>query len=139
MAVTPGLPAGERLPEYDDEPAVELETLRAWLVKRHPGLWGQDSVSGIHNAPSGALQTIAIYEREIIRDVIAALQAVGAAQLVKNGTYRAMARDGRDVERLAAWLTNSEPITLMEHDGNPVDAAIFLLNAARSAAGRGQV
>jgi len=126
MAATPGLPAGERLPEYDDEPAVEPEALRLWLVRNLPMRW--DANPFAHHL-----------ERSLVSDVVRALQAVADAQLVKNGTYRAMARDGRDVERLAAWLANSEPITLMEHDGNPVDAAIFLLNAARSAAERGQV
>lgn len=109
--MTEQLPAGEKLPEYDDGPAdgADLERMLQWLTE-HRG-W---IVPGI--------------DRAVIREVLAALQAVGGATLVKNETYRAMRRDGTDVERLAAYLTREGYAgPLIEHDGNPVTTIIAVI------------
>ena len=111
------LPTGETLPQYDDEhpEGVDLLKLNEWLVARIGGDW-----------------TISMMDQALIREVLAALQAVGDATLVKNGTYRAMRRDGADIERLTAWLANHGLTkALVEHGGNPVDTAITAITAAR--------
>ncbi len=111
------LPTGEQLPEYDDGPAdgVDVDAMHAWLTGRYGFTW--TSVMGVTSGP-----------RETIRMVVEALQAVGDATLVKNETYRVMRRDGADVERLAAALTRDGYVTtLVEHGGNPADAAITLV------------
>lgn len=108
------LPTGEKLPDYDDGPAdgVDINALWAWLLQ---------------NRPNGWRNTIG-RDGSAIRDVIAALQAAGDATLVKNATYRAMRRDGTDVERLAAYLANhGHADLLVDRDGNPVTAVIALL------------
>lgn len=109
------LPTGETLPEYDGGPAdgVDIDAMHRWLIEHHE--WGTAS-----------------FGREVkaIRAVLAALQAVGDATLVKNGTYRMLRGDARDVERLAARLTNAGHAGLLiECGGNPVTAAIALLDA----------
>ncbi len=109
------LPTGETLPDYDDGPAdgVDLDRLNAWLVATRGGDWA-----------------ISMTDKALIRDVVMALQAVGDATLVKNATYRAMRRDGADIERLTARLANSGHVgVLVEHDGNPVDAVLAVLTA----------
>lgn len=111
------LPTGEQLPEYDDpgEQPIDVAKLQAWMRDRQG--WG---------APDA-----------FIRDVLTALQAVGDATLVRNATYRAMRRDGAEVERLSAWLVNHGMAhALMQADGNPVDAAITGLDAAQAYAAR---
>ena len=112
------LPAGETLPEYDDGPAdgVDIEQMCAWLKTRRGWDGEQVSLAGYR-----ASQTV--------RDVLAALQAAGDATLVKNATYRAMRREGGDLERIRAWWANNDPATLIgEHDG---DAPGATLNALR--------
>lgn len=100
------LPAGETLPEYDDGPAdgVDIAKMRAWLVEHRS--WG--------GSPS--------MNDPLIREVLAALQAVGDATLIKNGTYRLLRKDAADIERLAARLARGHIEMLVEH-GHPVDAA----------------
>lgn len=111
---SPKLPAGETLPEYDDQhpEGVDVAVLHRWLVaNRH---WG-----GVVGRGYPA-----------VSDVLVALQAVGDATLVKNGTYRMLRRDAADVERLAAQLSRAgHSALLVEHGGNPVTAAVALLNA----------
>lgn len=105
------LPAGEKLPDYDDEhpEGVDLDKLVAWLRGHRFVQWGNHA------------------DTARVRDVLAALQAVGDATLVKNGTYRALRRDAIDVERLAAQLTKlGHAGLIVEHGGNPVDVAITL-------------
>ncbi len=112
------LPTGETLPDYDDSPAdgVDIAKIHQWLIDNRS--W------------TGA----AYREAQLVRDVLAALQAVGDAQLVKNGTYRLMRRDGADIERLAAWLTHNKlGGKIVEHGGSPVDAAIAVLTEVRDA------
>lgn len=105
------LPTGETLPEYDDQhpEGVDIEALRTWLYARRG--WGHLEGADLPGTGLG-----------LIRDVLAALQAVGDATLVKNGTYRLMRRDGADIERLAALLSRVAPLTLVKCGGNPVDA-----------------
>lgn len=113
------LPTGETLPEYDDpqEQLVDIAKLQAWM--------------------GGGDAAWTASEQLIIKHVIAALQAVGDATLVRNATYRAMRRDGAEVERLAAWIVNHGMThMLMQADGNPVDAAIAGLAAANAYASR---
>lgn len=114
------LPTGEKLPEYDDGPAdgVDVEALRRWLFEHRP--WAH--LPGADRPGTGV---------GLIRDVLDALQAVGDATLVKNGTYRLMRRDGADIERLTALLSRVAPLTLVEYGGNPVDAAIAALTPAQ--------
>lgn len=117
--MTDHLPAGETLPEYDDEhpEGVDLYALRMWLIE-HGGSHWQHADQGVQLR---------------IRDVLAALQAVGDATLVKNDTYRAMRRDGVEIERLAAWLANHGfTAALVEHGGNPVSVTITALTAAQT-------
>lgn len=114
---------GEKLPDYDDGPAdgVDIDAMHRWLTANRRGWYAAPNM-GDPPAPKA------------IRDVLAALQAVGDATLVKNGTYRAMRRDGTDIERLTAWLSNNDMnATLIEHDGNPVSAAIDVLGAVKKA------
>lgn len=109
------LPTGEKLPDYDDGAAdgADIIRIRDW-VSRYGRCRDNLIVSG---DPEG-----------VIRDVLAALQAAGDATLVKNETYRAMRRDGADVERLAAHLANhGHADLLVDRDGNPVTAVIALL------------
>lgn len=114
---TSNLPAGETLPEYDDQhpEGVDIEAVHRWLVEHHrPEYWRVQNIR----------------ERAIIREVLTALQATGDATLIKNGTYRLLRRDARDVERLAARLTKAGYAALIvECDGNPVDAALAILDA----------
>lgn len=121
MTITPKLPAGESLPEYDDEhpEGVDIEALTAWLRGHRNFRWGYT------------------VDQAIIRDVLVALQAVGDATLVKNGTYRLMRRDGADIERLSAGLTRlGYAAKIIEYDGSVADAA---LSVARLANGLGDV
>ena len=116
------LPTGETLPDYDDEPAVNLDTLQAWLQQHRPHRWATC------DGPAG-------YDRSIISDVVTALQAVSDATLVKNATYRAMRRDGADIERLAAALVRiGAQARIVEHNGNVVDAAVEGLDLLRKTA-----
>lgn len=111
------LPTGEKLPDYDDGPAdgVDLHALHRWLLARSPLRW--DSNPAALNL-----------EHNLIRDVLAALQAVGDATLVKNETYRAMRRDGTDIEHLSAYLTREGYAgPLIEHNGNPVTTIIAVI------------
>jgi hypothetical protein len=106
------LPTGETLPEYDDGPAdgVDVVKMREWLVKYRS--WGG---SPGMNDP-------------LIRDVLAALQAVGDATLVKNPTYRAMRQDGMRIEHLTARLANTgRSGLLVEHGGDPVSVVLAML------------
>ena len=115
------LPTGETLPGYDEGPAdgVDIDTVWDWLIQHRPNGWrntiGRDGST--------------------IRAVLAALQAVGDATLVKNGTYRAMRRDGADVERLGAWFANhGMSRMLVQHDGDAVSTAVTALAIAQQAA-----
>ncbi len=118
------LPAGEHLPAYDDEPRVDPAALLEWLRQHHSSSgWAMPLE---FDEPSRLVVTG--QQHTLIREVLQALQAVGDAQLVKNATYRAMARDGREVERLSAWLANNEPLAVVEHMGDPVGAAIALMS-----------
>ena len=104
------LPTGEKLPDYDDGPAdgVDVAKMHAWIAAR-PGWYLGDPAPDVN----------------MIRTVLAALQAVGDATLVKNATYRAMRKDGADIERLTAHLANrGHAGLLVECDGNPVAAII---------------
>lgn len=137
----PALPPGERLPEYDDDPQVDAYAIQAFLRRNAPGKWGTGSLGGatpgeaLHTSDEVGDHALAVYERELITDVIGALLAVGDATIVKNATYRAMVRDGREIERLAAGMS---PLGLAGHlvrcDGNPVTAALATLEAARDVA-----
>lgn len=114
------LPTGEKLPDYDDQQPEGVDTgaLYRWLVKHRPEHWG----------PDAPVVTHATEEVAQVRDVLAALQAVGDATLVKNGTYRLMRQDGTRIEQLAAWLANNGfADTLVEHNGDPAAAAVTLL------------
>lgn len=114
------LPTGEKLPEYD-EPAddgIDMAKVQAWLVANR----------GVHVDWIGDPRTI-----HVIRSVVEALQAVGDATLVRNATYRAMRRDGADVEKLNAWLANHDLAELLvQHDGDAVAAAITGLDLRRT-------
>lgn len=107
---------GEQLPDYDDSPADgDIEQMCAWLKTRRGWDGEQVALAGYR-----ASQTV--------RDVLAALQAVGDATLVKNSTYRLMRRDGADIERLAAYLTREGYAgPLVEHGGNPVTTIIAVI------------
>lgn len=108
------LPTGEKLPDYDDGPAdgVDTDAMHRWLTGRLPDYWTSANIR----------------EKQLIRDVLAALQAVADATLVKNDTYRTMRRDGVDIERLAAHLSNTGHADLVvDRGGNPVTAVIALL------------
>lgn len=108
---------GEKLPSYDDEPAVNAHTLRSWLIEHVPQRWSD--AEGV--IADGA-------EREIITDVIGALQVAGDATTVKNATYRALLRDRAAVERLAAGLTRlGLTAWVLEADGDPITAALQAL------------
>lgn len=101
------LPTGEVLPEYDDDRKPSPVDLANWLDEHRP-------------LPDGRPWAPAR-----VSDVIDAVQSAGNATLVKNATYRAMRRDGRDIERLAAALDRvGANARVVEHDGNVVDAAI---------------
>lgn len=124
----PDLPAGETLPDYDDQhpEGVDIDALHRWLMERSPNRWGPDAPVIINMSD----------ERAQVRDVLAALQAVGDATLVKNGTYRALRRDAVDIERLAAGLTRLGYVAeIVEHHGSPVDTALTI---ARLAEGVGE-
>jgi hypothetical protein len=118
------LPTGEKLPEYDDGPAdgVDVTKMVEWLRDRHRS--GRAMASWTFNDDAAT-----------VRDVLAALQAVGDATLVKNETYRAMRRDGVDIERLTAHLANrGHADLLIEHDGNPVATIIAVATRLDEAA-----
>jgi hypothetical protein len=108
---------GEKLPDYDEGPAdgVDIDALHRWLLANRRGWYAAPNM-GDPPAPAA------------IRDVLAALQAVGDATLVKNETYRAFTRDRADVERLSAYLAR-EGYTgpLVEHGGNPVTTIIAVI------------
>lgn len=112
------LPTGETLPDYDDGPAdgVDMMKLAEWLMaNRKERGWSVYPV-----------------DTDTVRDVLAALQAVGDATLVKNDTYRLMRRDGADIERLAAWMSNNGmALLVVEQGGNPAAAAVAALTAAQ--------
>lgn len=112
------LPTGEALPQYDDERSegVDIHALCAWL--------------SVHRAERG--WSGYPIDFETVKDVLAALQAVGDAMVVRNATYRALVRDQRAVERLNAWLANHGLADqLVIHDGDAVAAATELLGSAR--------
>lgn len=117
------LPTGEQLPEYDDEPAVNPVTLLAWLREHASNRW-----AGCSSPDCRACSA----DGHMVADVLQALQAVGGAQLVKNATYRAMVRDGRELERLGAAVARTGHADLLALRG-PVDAAIDVLNAVAAA------
>lgn len=114
------LPTGETLPEYDEGPAdgpVDIDKLRTWLAANRP-----DSVVGQYGP---GREVASQQQRAVVRDVLAALQAVGDATLVKNPTYRALVRQGQDVERLAAGLHKLGHVeAILEADGDVVKAAL---------------
>lgn len=113
----PDLPAGEKLPEYDDQhpEGIDIDALHRWLVGNRQ--WA----GAVGRSPHA------------VRDVLAALQAVGDATLVKNATYRAMRRDGADIERLAAGLTKLGYVAeIVEHHGSPVDTALTIARIAEA-------
>jgi len=120
---TPAIPRDtEQLPQYDDEQTVTASAVLALVRQLAPGRW-----------PAGAAldQT----SQQMVLDVLAALQMVGNATLVKNETYRAMRRDGQEIERLAAGLSrNGLTAFLVEHDGNPVSTALTVIEQARRVA-----
>lgn len=113
------LPTGETLPDYDDGPAdgVDIDALWSWLVARRADRWGPDAPVVIKISE----------EKSQIRDVLTALQAVGDATLIKNATYRAMRKDGADIEHLAARLANTGRSHLIIECGGPVGAALAIL------------
>jgi len=116
------LPTGETLPEYDDpgEQLIDTAKLHDWLGRTY-ATWNDGDLFG------------GLAGRQVIADVIGALQAVGNATLVTNATYRAMRRDGTEIERLSAWMANHGMAeTIIQTDGNPVDAAIAALATART-------
>jgi hypothetical protein len=119
-------PTGERLPDYpDDDKAVTVQAVLDLLRRAAPLRWSDPTLatSGVIRPDSPVANER--YDREIIADVLAAVQTAGDAQLVKNGTLRALMRDRSEIERLAAYLANhSWARELLEADGNPVDAAI---------------
>lgn len=110
------LPTGEKLPDYDG-PAdgVDIDQVFAWLKTRRDWNDGQTALTGYQ-----AHQTI--------RDVLAALQVVGDATLVKNATYRAMRKEGADIEHLSARLANTGHSDLIIENGGPVGAVIAILD-----------
>ena len=116
MATTPNLPAGETLPQYDDQHAegIDVEAIISKVISDGRIGWGM---------------TRTPEQRAIVTAVIRAIQAVGDATFVKNGTYRLMRRDGADIERLAALLSRVAPLTLVECGGNPVDTVVVLTKA----------
>lgn len=135
------LPAGESLPEYEDERHTDAHVIQAYLRQHVPGKWGDASLGGttpaeaLHASAEVGDHALAMYERELITDVIGALLATGDATLVKNATYRAMVRDGREIERLAAGLTKAGVVELLvANDGNPVTTALEVVAQARAAA-----
>jgi hypothetical protein len=107
------LPTGETLPDYDDQhpEGVDIDAMHRWLKERDPDYW----------------TPVNIREQAVIRGVLAALQAVGDATLVKNQTYRAMRKEGADIERLTARLANRGHAELIIEHGTPVDAAIAVI------------
>jgi hypothetical protein len=123
------------LPEYDDERHTDAHVIREYLTKRIPDRWGVMSVPDYNDAHSlqpEQVVKLGEYERVIITDVIGALLATGDATLVKNPTYRAMRRDGADVERLAAGLSKlGYTEVVVQADGNPVTAALTILEAVQ--------
>lgn len=123
----PNLPAGETLPEYDDEQHADAYAIQDFLRQRLPDRWGPESLHpGAVSAD--AMRAVGLYERTLITDVIGALLTVADATLVKNPTYRAMVRDGREMERLAAGLSRlGLTDQVVTADGNPVTAALQAL------------
>lgn len=121
------LPAGESLPEYDDEPNADAYAVRDFLVAKIPSRWGPESLKdGVLG--SDALLALGMYERTLVTDVVGALLTVADATLVKNATYRPMVRDGREIERLAAGLARlGLTDQVVTADGNPVTAALDVL------------
>jgi hypothetical protein len=128
-------PTGEPLPEYpdDDRGPASPGQLVAWLRREVSGRWGDESMAvnmavtlqTTSEAAQGALQ---VYEGVLVRDVLAALQAVGDATLLANGTYRALIRDSRELEALGAYIGNGPYVAdLLECDGHAADAAIRII------------
>lgn len=101
-------------PDMYDDPAdegLDVGKLIAWLVEHCN--WG-----GVLDLNGG-----------LIREVLAALQAVGDATLVTNSTYRALRKDAAGIERLNAWLANHGMAErIIEADGDAVTAAINLIS-----------
>lgn len=143
------LPTGEQLPDYpdDDTPASPAKLLD-WLRGREPQRWGIGAASGADGALTGGkilgaspdlisavAENLGAYERQIIADVLGALAAVSDAQLVKNATYRTMARDRAELEALSAFLANhGYARELVEYDGRPgMAAASVIAGYARAA------
>lgn len=119
------------LPQYDDEPQVDADRLQRWLVANLPTRWGERSVPDVgdaHSLQPEQRAMLAEYERQIVVDVVGALLTVGDATIVKNPTYRALVRDQRQLEQLAAALTRyGFNDHVVQHDGNVVAAAVDLL------------
>jgi hypothetical protein len=130
-------PSGEPLPEYPDDErgTASPQAIHARLVREHADRWGDESVAvsmgaAFDTTAQDASQAMAVYERTLIADVLAALQAVGDATLVANGTYRALRRDQAELEALAAFLANgAHPESLLLADGHAADAAIKVIQA----------
>jgi hypothetical protein len=117
------LPTGETLPQYDSPPetgGADIWQLYRWCVENAG--WPATGAAGYG----------------LVADVIRALQTAGDATLVKNGTYRLMRRDGADVERLAAWLSNrGHADAIVGVGGNPVTAAITVIRDRQAQLGAG--
>ena len=136
------LPTGEALPDYpdDDTPASPAKLLE-WLRGREPKRWGIGAAAAEDGALTGGkilgaspellsrvASNLGVYERQIIADVLNAVAAVSDAQLVKNGTYRAMVRDRTELEALSAYLANhGYARELVEAEGHAADAAIKVI------------
>jgi hypothetical protein len=125
------LPTGEQLPDYDDAPsgAVRVALMRDWLRKFYPDQWDAPA-----DADSAARSRFEQDRARAISLTLTALQVVGDATLVANGTYRAMRRDGADLERIAARIANQNPQLLVACDGNPATAVLAILDELAPAA-----
>ena len=117
------LPTGETLPEYDEGPAdgpVDVLKLHAWLTEHDEVDWSNEHIGESHNRATADRA-----DRLRIGQVLRALQAVGDATLVKNPTYRALVKQGTDIERLAAGLHKlGQAEAVLEADGDVVTAAL---------------
>jgi hypothetical protein len=120
------LPTGETLPEYDDGPSdgADVVAMRHWLRVHYPDQW---------DAPKDATAPErSRFEQDRARAislVITALKIVGDATPVKNATYRAMRKEGADIERLSARLANMGHAGAIVEKGGPINAAIAILDA----------
>jgi hypothetical protein len=119
------LPTGETLPDYDDGPSdgADVVAMRQWLRVHYPDQW---------DAPKDATAPErSRFEQDRARAislVITALKIVGDATPVKNATYRAMRKEGADIERLSARLANTGHSDLIIENGGPVGAALEILD-----------